>query len=366
VDTSGSLNSTERTKLQSGVNEFIDALPTDGSVLVGTVEFGGSSVKSKTDLANPGSVSFAISSSGGNTPMPAALDIADQAVYSDAAARSGAQKLVVMFTDGGPNYSNTAYSVGGLTAPRDPSGDWSTTSGDGTYDGADTASATVSEGEMDETALVAASVKSGSVGGGGTRIVTVYVGDADTQAMTAGAIGTYTDLPSFLADEVASDADSAFDVDIDDLGTVADEIVTAVTASCEDCVDCSAAGELVRYEWDEEEGAFVPEGEEDAGVSLVGGDPDEVCFEVAYCDAYAVVKAGQAYEITAVEENEDGEVCVEALDNPNGAEGNTYGVSFVAFYCEEPDAENVPGLQGTGNGPSGGAGGPGGRGGRGR
>lgn len=97
---------------------------------------------------------------------------------------------------------------------------------------------------------------------------------------------------------------------------------------------------------------FVPEdGETDSNITLVGGDPEEVCFTTEYCEVYAVVKAGQAYEIVEVIPATDGaEFCFEALPNPNGGEDNTYGISFVAFYCEEPDPENVPGLQGTGKG----------------
>lgn len=234
IDTSGSLNEAEVTNLQAGVNAFIDDLPTDGSVTVGTLEFGGGGVRNKNDLQNPSGLDISISSTGGNTPMPGAMDIADQAVYGDSAARSDAIKLVVVFTDGGPNYTNTSYTVDGLTAPRDDSEDWSATGGNNTYDNADTASATVSKGEMDETALVASSMKDGSVGSGATSIATVYVGDEDTQAMTPDAISEYTNLPSFLENNVASSADFAIDVDIANIDALVDQLIGIL----EDLCDC--------------------------------------------------------------------------------------------------------------------------------
>ncbi|MEF8820489.1 MAG: vWA domain-containing protein [Haloferacaceae archaeon] len=242
IDTSGSLNNNERQQLENGVNDFIDALDSSGAdAKVGTLQFGGGSVDNLTPLNSSGP-DITISSTNGNTPMPGALDIADQLVNdTGAGARSGAQKVVVLFTDGGPNYENTSYSAGGYTAPRDSSGAWSATSGDSTYDNAGSGPPTteigdpqgsgfVTEGEMDETLGVASSVKSG-----GTQIATVYVGEdgADREAMTQPAVDTYDTLPTYLASSgpIASSAALAFDVDVGNLPNLANQLAGLVTTS---------------------------------------------------------------------------------------------------------------------------------------
>ncbi|WP_157969569.1 vWA domain-containing protein [Haloplanus rubicundus] len=353
IDTSGSLSGSEVANLEAGINAFIDELPTDGSVLVGTVEFGNNGVRNKNDLQNPNGLTVSVSSPRGNTPMAGVIDLADQAVYGDSAARSDAVKLVVLFTDGGPNYTNTTYSVGGYTAPRDASSDWSAASGNGTYDNADTASATVSEGEMAETALVAASVKSPSVGDGDTLIATVYVGDSDTEAMTSGAITQYTDLPTYMADRIASGPEFAIDVDVANVQRLVDDLVAILDDLC--CAPCPAAFPL-KYEWVETDdaegdcaGEFVVYDADDRvvpevdGLRLVSvtcdedGEPQEACFETTLCELSYVVKAGRDTESdTVTPADTDGVVCVSGIElaNPRG-KVVSHAISNVVFTCPE-------------------------------
>jgi len=353
IDTSGSLSSSEISNLQSGVNSFIDELPTDGSVTVGTLEFGNGGIRSKNDLQAPSGLTVSLPASGaGNTPMPGATDIADQAVYNDSAARSDAIKLVVLFTDGGPNYTNTSYTED-YTAPRDDSEDWSAVSGDSTYDNADTASATVSKGEMDETALVAGSVKDGTVGDGATLIATVYVGDDDTEAMTSDAITTYTDLPTYLETNIASSGDLAIDVDIANIEALVDELVAILEDLC--CVECPEDFHY-KYEWVEDEdaegeckGEFVIFDDDDnevesvEGLELVSvscdedGEPQEACFETTFCELDYEVKAGQETDDeTVLFDETGGEFCVTGIEdtNPQG-KTVTYAISNIVFTCPE-------------------------------
>jgi hypothetical protein len=223
VDTSGSIRGAERQQIRDGVNQFIEELPSDGTVKVGSLTFGAGGLANLQGLMNPEDISVALPDFGGNTPLPAGIDIADQALQADPNARPDAMDVVVVFSDGGPNYANTAYSAGGYTAPRDTTADWSAVAGDGVYDNADTASATVSKPEMDETALVA-----GSVRGRGSRIATVFVGEEGSQdAMTDDAIATYGTLPEYLAGSIATPGFS-FTVDLPDLSSLADQLVEMI------------------------------------------------------------------------------------------------------------------------------------------
>jgi predicted ribosomally synthesized peptide with SipW-like signal peptide len=236
TDTSGSLESGEIQNLQVGVNNFLTALEDSAAdVLVGTVQFGDGSVSIGNDLDSPGNVNVSLPSSGdGNTPLPPALDIADQLVNGSSNARSGAEKAIVVFTDGGPNYTNSSFSAGAYSAPRDTSADWSAVSGDNTYDNG-SAGGNVTADEMDETLIVAESIKAG-----GTTISTVFVGDDDQEAMTSGAISKYGSLPTFLAtgevglmgdNGVASTGTDAFDVDLDNLSELANQLVSLITTA---------------------------------------------------------------------------------------------------------------------------------------
>ncbi|WP_136688274.1 vWA domain-containing protein [Halorhabdus amylolytica] len=223
IDTSGSITDTEQTQMIDGINAFIDDLPDDGSTQVGVLSFGGGAINDLQALDTPGNISVPGFSFGGNTPLPAALDTADQILRNDPNARSDAQKTIVVFTDGGPNYQNQDYAVNGYTAPRDDTTDWSAASGNSAYDNADAASGTVSEAEMDETALVAESVRNMT-----TRIATVFVGDDDsTEAMTQDAEDEYDTLPAFLGNEIAS-VGFSFTVDFSDLENLATQLEQSI------------------------------------------------------------------------------------------------------------------------------------------
>jgi predicted ribosomally synthesized peptide with SipW-like signal peptide len=216
IDTSGSITGDERTQLVDGVNAFVDALPDDGSVQVGSLTFGGGAIANVNPLGSPDSLTVGPFSFGGNTPMPAAIDIADQ--HLDDVGRPGAMKVVVIFTDGGPNYTNTQYSAAGYTAPRG-SPDTTGFSDDDTNDQYDagTSNAAVDAAEQDETGLVAESVRSG-----GTRIVAVNVGNNPNADL-----GDGTDLSVYLKNEIASSG-FYFEAGFGVLEGVADSLVADI------------------------------------------------------------------------------------------------------------------------------------------
>ncbi|MDB2275778.1 VWA domain-containing protein [Halorubrum ezzemoulense] len=199
IDTSGSITGQEQTNLENGIAAFVDALPTDGSAQVGAVSFGGDSVTGVSGLVDPGSFSLGSLSYGGNTPLPAGLDIADQVL--DTQGRPDALPVVVVISDGGPNYdgdTSETYtaSVGGssYTAPRSDPG-FSADDNTAGYDSGTTNSA-VDAAEQDETAAVADLIKAGP---DGSRIAVLNIGD-DPNA----DLGDGTDLSVYLEDEIAS------------------------------------------------------------------------------------------------------------------------------------------------------------------
>jgi predicted ribosomally synthesized peptide with SipW-like signal peptide len=274
VDTSGSIRGDEQDQMRDGVNEFIDELPTGGNVQVGTLTFGDNEVANLQGLDTPDNISVSLPNFGGNTPLPAAIDIADQAVRDTSiGARPGAQKTVVVFTDGGPNYENTNYSAGGYEAPRgtdDPG-----YSDDDATDGYDSGSvdSSVDEDEMAETALVADTVK-----GNTTRIATIFIGEDDsTDAMTQDAIDTYGTLPDYLANEIASPGFS-FTVDFADLQSLAIQLQESIVVG-EEVFFLGTLAEAVGYL---ESGNGIPlDGDlQTAFNELEGDDGDEnrECF----------------------------------------------------------------------------------------
>ena len=225
IDTSGSLGPTEIGNLETGVNAFIDELDGSGAdVRVGSLQFGDGVVGSVNGLTSPGPDISLPADGDGNTPMPGALDIANQLINdAGAGARAGAEKVIVVFTDGGPNYSGSAvYNASTYSAGPFPGGNGG---GDVTVD------------EMDETLGVADGIKSG-----GVDIATVYVGDdgEDQQAMSGPAITKYGNLPTYLAtgelgvpgdNGVASTGADAFDVDVGNLQVLAGQLVDLITTA---------------------------------------------------------------------------------------------------------------------------------------
>jgi hypothetical protein len=193
--------------------------------------------------------------------MPGALEIADQQVRNDPNTRAGAEKIVVVFTDGGPNYGpSETYSANGYAAGPFNQG---------------TDDSTVTEGEMEQTATVAAGIKSGT-----TQIATVYVGDPgqDTQAMSGNAISTYTDLPTYLASSgpIASSPTDAFDVALGNLSDLASQLVAIVT-SAEEILFLGTLREALQ---EASTGAGFPlEGDIDAEEG--GGTGSQGCFSAS-------------------------------------------------------------------------------------
>jgi len=234
IDGSAGLEGTEAYNLLQGVNAFIGSLPTDGTVQVGSLHFGeNSDITRFQGLTAPSgfSIGYPSESDRDNTPLPPALDIAEQELFNGSNARAGAQKAIAVFTDGGPNYpEGSTYSAGGYTAPRpatsgsDPeavnySDDPSTVGYEnGTQDG------NVDANELAETALVAGEVRNS---GTPVRIAVVNVGDDPTAAMTSGATTAYTDLPTYLEDEVAT-TNFYFDIDLNNLTAASDSLVASV------------------------------------------------------------------------------------------------------------------------------------------
>jgi predicted ribosomally synthesized peptide with SipW-like signal peptide len=223
VDTSGSIEADEMTNIKTGLDAFVDELPDSDDVRVGTLTFGDDTV-SITDPLQPTtglSLSVTLPDQGtGNTPMPAGLDIADQILRD---SRPGAEKVILLLTDGGPNYANTSYSAGGFTAPRDSSTSYSADSGDGIYDQG-SANSTVNEDEQDETFVVADSIKTA-----GTRIIAVNAGDDPTANLESGA----TPHDEYLRNGISTDPDGAnyFESSPSNLEAIAMDLAAAAITS---------------------------------------------------------------------------------------------------------------------------------------
>ncbi|WP_276258508.1 vWA domain-containing protein [Haloglomus litoreum] len=224
LDRSGSLNSSEYNSLRSAGNTLVDDLLGAGDVEVGGITFGDSDGVSVTSTLGSSSFDFpsGTPNGGNNTPMPPALDIADQ--HLDNAGRAGAEQVIVLLTDGGPNYVNTTYTSSGaasLTAPR--ANNWSADAGDQAYDNAtNSKDGTVSSGELDETELVADNIKtpSGDSTDDPSRIVTVGIGDPQNVAGTT--------LDEFLRDRVASSPANHYNANFSNLADVVNDVVAGV------------------------------------------------------------------------------------------------------------------------------------------
>jgi predicted ribosomally synthesized peptide with SipW-like signal peptide len=227
IDTSGSIRADEegvdeQQALIDGVDAFVGALPTDGSAQVGAVSFGGGSITGLSGLGAPGSFSLPSLGFGGNTPMPGAIDIADQVL--DDQGRPDALPVVVVVTDGGPNYGESASdpsysaSVGGSSYSAPRGAGFSADDGSPGYDNNDSTSSTVTEGEQDETALVADAVKSGP---DGSRIAVLNIAPGTVE------LGGGRDLSDYLEDEIAS-AGFYNEIPVSNFADVADDIAAEV------------------------------------------------------------------------------------------------------------------------------------------
>ncbi|MBS3761399.1 MAG: VWA domain-containing protein, partial [Halodesulfurarchaeum sp.] len=156
VDTSGSLSSTDVGELEAAANNLAADLDVEADARIGGLSFGGGSIEDFVALGD-GPVNFSGLAANGNTPMPAALDIARAEL--DANGRSGAETFIVLLTDGGPNYENQVFEAGGHSVG-------------GSYTGGNMSpSDVVHDSELCETAEIAADVRNDH------RIITVGIDD---------------------------------------------------------------------------------------------------------------------------------------------------------------------------------------------
>ena len=212
VDTSGSLTSDDVTNLQASANQLASDLDAMGEARVGGLSFGDGSIDDFTPL-DGGPAQFSGLSASGNTPMPAALDIA--AAELDDEARADAETYVVMFTDGGPNYENTTYSAGGHTVG-------------GGYTGGDlTPSGVVHDSELCETASVAATIRQNH------SILTVGIdddgnptGNSDPEVCEGNPVPS---LSAYLQNYIAGGMDDYFQAeDTDSIDQIVDSILQSI------------------------------------------------------------------------------------------------------------------------------------------
>jgi predicted ribosomally synthesized peptide with SipW-like signal peptide len=214
VDDSISAEDADQVALEAGLNEFVSGLPSNSQV--GALTFGNGDVRNFEGL---GSFTGTVPTGGGsgNTPLPPALDIAAQELETG----TGDEQVIVVFTDGGPNYENETYNAGTYSAPRsddytlDP-GTSGYTEGGGGGD-AQGRPGGISDGELKETAAVARKIRDD-----GIRIITVNIDVAGSPT------DPVLDLPGYLRSEIASSQAYAKNVALDDLAAVANDLA-AVT-----------------------------------------------------------------------------------------------------------------------------------------
>ena len=258
VDVSGSIESDEQTRLIEAGNDLAEALANQADVFsssvdgdpanvhVGLLLFGDDAVSIPGSLGpadpffdTPGDPTTAnlgnfISSGdfGGNTPMAGALEASRQ--HLNQAGRSGADKTIVLVTDGGPNYEeNATYDV--------DVDDDTTAETIGTFtQGSSSPGGTVQQGEMQETADTAVSVRNS-----GIPILTVGI---LTQSEASGAESnlqtnpdptvngtTYTNLNNYLEVEIAGGMGNFFNTEFGAGGVsdIASELAQQVTTGDE-------------------------------------------------------------------------------------------------------------------------------------
>ena len=325
--------------IQSGVDSFLGLVPPD--VQLGLVTFGDAPAafeygqENLLDFATVSNVSAvqaavpaAVPPQENATHMPGALDFANAIL--DREGRGG-NELIVLITDGGPNYENGV--VGNGAAP--PDDDTTFPYGTFEYTGGSTGgeNGLAGElGELTETTAVATAIKDA-----GRRIIAVGIGE------------NVAGFDDYLRDAIASDPDDF--VAVQDASNLGADLETLISEVCEECADCTVDGRLAKYEFACVEAApdtgeclaydFVPEGDTDDNVAYTLGsfeskegeafEPMTATFDTEYCDLYALVKAGRELEVQSFEEN-DGSVTV------GTANGGTFAISFVAFYCTEDAA----------------------------
>ncbi|WP_251344261.1 vWA domain-containing protein [Haloplanus halophilus] len=230
ADVSGSIDGDEMTRITDAANIFIEQLSANtepGDVEAALYTFGSphtapdEAVNEQRELQD---LSNYITGGNGNltqgpggefpndpvdanaTPMPAALDIASQVLDNE--GRPDAKKVIVLVTDGGPNYAGDG--PGGGTVTFSGAGHPYTSEQDnGSSDG------NVSDDEKDETASVASSIFTNN----GYEIWTVGITDE-------------ADLNMFLETGVAqpgTDQHTNVSGDFDGINAAALELANAIT-----------------------------------------------------------------------------------------------------------------------------------------
>jgi hypothetical protein len=343
LDYSGSIRSAGTWgDIQSGVDSFLGVVPDD--VQLGLVTFGDAPAAFQygpgnlLDFATASNVSAvqagvpaAVPPQENATHMPGALDFSNAILEQEG---RGGKEIVVLITDGGPNYENG--TVGDGAAP--PADDTTFPYGTFAYTGGSTGGengVAGEAGELTETTAVATAIK-----GAGRRLIAVGIGE------------NVAGFDDYLRDDIASTPDDF--VAVQDASNLGAELETLISEVCDECADCSVDGRLAKYEFacvetDPDTGAclaydFVPEGATDDGVAYAAGsftskageayEPMTVTFDTAYCDLYALVKSGQEFEVQSFE-GTDGSVTVETAND------DRFAISFVAFYCTEEAADEA-------------------------
>ncbi|WP_436923958.1 VWA domain-containing protein [Halosimplex amylolyticum] len=204
VDTSGSLDGDDVADLATAASDLASDLDAAADARIGGLSFGGGSIDDFTALAD-GPVSFSGLSANGDTPMPAALEVA--AAELDANGRPGAETFVVLFTDGGPNYDNGPYRAGGHEV--------------GPYGNGDSSNAVVEDGELDETAAIAGEVRDSH------RILAVGIDDDRAPSGRTGESGVPL-LSTYLRDRIAGSQGDYFSAE--DSGTTSNVLGAIVDA----------------------------------------------------------------------------------------------------------------------------------------
>ncbi|WP_256295698.1 vWA domain-containing protein [Haloarchaeobius salinus] len=344
LDYSGSIGSALWGDIESGAESFVDVLNDDNRL--GLVTFGdtGKAYDFGTGeyllLAQDGAtdnrpaMKAAIPGTAppneNGTHMAAALDLADDIL--DGQGRDG-KEVIVLLTDGEPNYQNGVVgdgsnppedeadgTVGGVTGyvptattAFDPEGDGANSY---TYTGGSAGTdAVITDDERDETEAVATAAKAD-----GTRIIAVGIGS-----------GVDDD---YLRNRIASAPEDY--VQVDDSAQIGSALRELLTEICDECTDCEDDGLLAKYEF--EDGEFVLETGDASLVSFVDdtdkdgeeNEPMTATFGTEYCTVYAVVKAGRGLEVQELVA-EDGQVTAEYIA--------PHAISFVAFFCTEDAAE---------------------------
>ena len=354
LDYSGSIGNADTWgDIQGGVDSFLGVVPDD--VQLGLVTFGDAPAAFEygagnlLDFATAGNVSAlragvpASAPPGENaTHMPGALDFSNAILEQEG---RGGRELIVLITDGGPNYENGVVGDGASPPDDDTSFPYGTFEYTGGTTGGENGIAG-EPGEKTETAATATAIKNA-----GRRIIAVGIGEN-----TAG-------FDDFLQTEIASDTDDF--VPVEEESNLGAELETLISEVCEECVDCAVDGRLAKYEFacvetDPDTGEclaydFVPEGDTDVNVAYTPGsftskegeafEPMTVSFDTEYCSLYALVKSGRELEVQSLDGN-DGTVAV------GTANDSKFAISFVAFYCTEEAAlealEAFPSRRGRG------------------